>query len=280
MNTELVSTENREGILLSGAYFAGESENATGVVLFHGDGGNFYSPLYLTLANQLSRNGFACVSANRRGHDLISHGKRGGAFAGYAFESVSDAVSDYRAWVDWMKGRGHRGIVLAGHSGGGVRAVYAKSNADFEDVQAVVSVSPGEYRHEGVLDCHGERFRLPFERAKRALIDGDPGRLETPGVPWGSMWSAKAFVDCFNEDDRYSVSANAQNTHCPTLFVFGEDECDGPQTLPVCALAHRDVLGAAYPHVDVRLLPSANHGYQGQELALGKTICDWLAALA
>ena len=83
-------------------------------------------------------------------------------------------------------------------------------------------------------------------------------------------------MDCFHADNRYSVSAHAAATGCPTLFVFGSEECRGPQELPLCGAAMQRLVHAAYAHVTVEVLDGANHGYEGREVALFEVILDWL----
>ena len=73
-------------------------------------------------------------------------------------------------------------------------------------MMAVIPVSPGEYDHEGIIALHGEDFTAPFREAERNIAEGNPDALLRPGVPWGSTWSARAYLDCFNQDNRYSVN--------------------------------------------------------------------------
>ena len=103
-----------------------------------------------------------------------------------------------------------------------------------------IAVSPGEYDHEGVTALHGESFSGPFRESERNIAEGHPDVLLRPGVPWGSTWSARAYVDCFNRDNRYSVTTHAANTGCPTLYVFGAEESavGGPQEIPVVGAKH------------------------------------------
>ena len=95
-------------------------------------------------------------------------------------------------------------------------------------------------------------------------------------------------MDCFNQDNRYSVTAHAANTGCPTLFVFGSEECavGGAQELPACGAARRGLGAAGYSHVEVKEIDGANHGYEGREGELFRddvflakraleTICIW-----
>ena len=182
------------------------------VLFLHGDTGHFYAGLYLELGQRMAEQGIAFLTGNRRGHDHVANGVRGGPLAGYAFESVDDARSDFAAWLELLRERGHRRIAIGGHSGGAVRAAYAQATERFDNVVAVMPVSPGEYNHEGVVALHGEDFAGPFRDSEQNVAEGRPNVLIRPGVPWGSTWSARAYVDCFNQDNRYSVTVPRRRT--------------------------------------------------------------------
>ena len=149
--------------------------------------------------------------------------------------------------TDRCGGAGHHRIAIGGHSGGAVRATYAQATERFDNVAAVIAVSPGEYDHEGVTALHGESFSGPFRESERNIAEGQPDVLLRPGIPWGSTWSARAYVDCFNRDNRYSVTTHAANTGCPTLYVFGAEESavGGPQEIPVGGASSLGALGMA-----------------------------------
>ena len=285
MLADLVDVTTPEGIVLSGAYFAPANVNRSplvdAILFFHGDGGHFYSSLYLGLGRSMAEKGIAFLTANRRGHDHVASGARGGPLAGYAFESVGDSRADFGAWLELLRERGHRHIAIGGHSGGAVRATYAQATERFDNVMAVVAVSPGRYDHEGVIALHGESFSGPFRESERNIAEGHPDVLLRPGVPWGSTWSARAYVDCFNQDNRYSVTTHAAKTGCPTLYVFGAEECavGGPQEIPVVGAARRGLEAADYSHAQISVIDGANHGYMGREGKLFYTMFNWLSGL-
>jgi dienelactone hydrolase len=283
MLADLVQVITEDDMPLNGAYLAPTVTDRLSPVdclcFFHGDTGNFYRPFYLELGARLAAQGIALLSANRRGHDIVSNGIRDGDLQGYAHESVADSRLDYAAWLVWLRARGHTSIALAGHSGGAVRAVYAQSTGQFEAVQGVIAVSPGEYHHQGLIDLHGEVFTDTYRRAQELLEQGQPDVYLRPGMPFGATWSARSFVDCFHPDGRYSVTARAADTGCPTLFVFGAEECAGPQELPICGAAVWRLRDAAYAHVTIAVVEGANHGYEGRAVELFEVIRDWLGAL-
>ena len=282
MLTDLVEVTTDDGVLLGGAYFAPTVERRPSpieaVCFFHGDGGHFYRKLYLELGARLAAHGIAFLAANRRGHDIVSNGAPDGPLAGYAHESVNDARLDYAAWLDLLRERGHKNIVIGGHSGGAVRAVYAQSKERYTDVAGVIAVSPGEYDHENLFDLHPGEFADAYSWCVERVESGDPDAYIRPGMPWGSTWTARAFIDCFNPDNRYSVTRRAAELDCPALFVFGEEECgDGPSRLPVCGAAMRRLRDADYERVAVHVIEGADHGYRERDTQLFAAILGWLS---
>ena len=231
-------------------------------------------------AHGLAAEGIAFLAANRRGHDIVSNGAPGGPLAGYAHESVDDSRLDYAAWLELLRERGHTSLVIGGHSGGAVRAAYAQSKERYDGVVGIIPVSPGEYNHEGLIELHADEFTSAYSWCVEQVESGSPDSYIRPGIPWGSSWTAQAFIDCFNPDNRYSVTERAAELDCPALFIFGSEECgDGPQRLPVCGAAMRSLRRADYPHLTVEVIDGANHGYVDRDLPLFQTIRDWLTSL-
>ena len=283
MLADFVEVQTSDGMTLGGAYFVpadvDRGSSVEAVCFFHGDGGHFYRPLYLELGQRLAERGIAFLAANRRGHDTVSAGARGGPPKGYAYESVDESRLDYAAWLELLRERGHRRIVIGGHSGGAVRSVYAQAKEQYPGVVAVLPVSPGEYNYEGLKELHPDNFLRVYHDATHEVAEGRPHTFFTPGMPWGSTWSASAFVDCFNADNRYSVTARVEEVECPVMFSFGSEECEGPQVLPACGAAMRSVKAAEFPHITVNIIDGANHGYQGRDLELFETIHGWLKTI-
>ena len=148
-------------------------------------------------------------------------------------------------------------------------------------VAGVLAVSPGEYNHEIVAKLHGPKFKMLYKQAVSAMENGNGNELIRPGYPWGSIWSTETFIEHFHVDNRYSVTKHAFNTVVPTLFVFGEEECriGGEEELPVCGAAQRGLLESAYPHVVIKVVEGANHGYKGRVDEMACEVFTWLESL-
>ncbi|GIT53261.1 MAG: hypothetical protein Ct9H300mP16_04210 [Pseudomonadota bacterium] len=175
MLADLVEVTPEDGIALGGAYFAARgtpSEGGVdGVCFFHGDSGHFYRPLYLALGEYLSGKGIAVLSANRRGHDTVANGHavapqgvclRVGGRVPAGLQGVDGAAVQ----------QGPPAVGLGGHSGGAVRAVYAQPHGQFDEVSAVLAVSPGEYDHAGLISLTEKsssmRSRRPGPKSRPA----------------------------------------------------------------------------------------------------------------
>ncbi len=284
MLADLVEVTTQDGVPLGGAYFAPSVDKrpspVEAVCFFHGDGGHFYRKLYLELGARLAANGIAFLAANRRGHDIVANGAPDGPLAGYAHESVENSRLDYAAWLEFLQKRGYANVAIGGHSGGAVRAVYAQSQERYQSVAGVIAVSPGEYNHDGIHALHPGAFSEAYSWCVERVEADDPNAYIKPGIPWGSTWTASAFIDCFNPDNRYSVTRRAAELDCPALFVFGSEECgDGPRQLPVCGAAMRSLRVANYDRVAVRVIEGADHGYRDRDTQLFGAILGWLSAL-
>ncbi len=140
-------------------------------------------------------------------------------------------------------------------------------------------MSPGEYHHQVVVDTYGEVFEKLYRQAQTSVAEGQPETYLRSDIPFRAMWTAQAFVDNFHSDNRYSLTCHAAETGCPTLFVFGAEECAGPQVEPLAGVAMRRLRAADFVHVTVDVIEGANHAYAGREVALFESIWGWLAAL-
>lgn len=269
MNLDIVHIQTSDEVNLAGAMFSA-SKNNSAFLFFHGDGGNFYSPLYLNMGKFFSSHGITFLSANRRGHDIMSNTGNTNISGGYAFESINDFPLDFDAWINYLLKNGYESIVLGGHSGGAVRVTYAQSKVAHPNVKALIPISPGEYNHNELCRLHGDLFHEAFTFAEQAILDGNPHELLSPGIPWGSTWTAQAFVDCFNQDDRYRVSKHALVSEIPTMFVFGARETTpgDSEELPVCGLARHEIqnhIKNGSDHLSLQIIAGANHRYAGKE---------------
>src|SRR5207247_6347435 len=118
---------------------------STAAILLHGVASNFYiSSTFEPLIPKLQEFGLAVLSVNTRGHDSVFGASLGNVRRrfGAAHELVGDCRLDIAAWIDFLKSRGHRKVVLIGHSLGAIKAIYFQAHEKGADLVAVIAVSP------------------------------------------------------------------------------------------------------------------------------------------
>jgi len=124
----IVELEMRPGISASAEYLAGQ-RNKPAVLLLHGFLQTREFPTVTTLARGLHDAGFSVLSPT------LSLGvparKQSLACEAVHRHSLDDDIAEIARWVNWLKSRGHRSIVLVGHSFGSLQLLaYLEAHPD------------------------------------------------------------------------------------------------------------------------------------------------------
>ena len=270
MRTELVSIAT-DGQPLDGLYYEPEGGRCIGaVLLMHGNTMNFYVGAPRFLPPVLTRLGLACLSYNRRGHDILST-RNSRAPEGGAFQTASEAIADNNFAAAWLGARGHTAPIVIGHSNGGMLAV--RHVADHPETQALV-----------LLSAHGGGASILRQSSAAGLMAGDrvdeflaeATRLVAAGRPrelmlmpgWWYAITAESLLD--RDRNTPSILELAPRIACPVLYLRGDQE---PKDLyPAEAFAER----AGGP-CDVRIVANCDHFYNGREETVATLVADWLA---
>ena len=283
MLADLVEVTTADGIPLSGAYFAPAGQDnvlpVDAFLFFHGDGGHFTAACTCGWGSSWRREGWPfcqrtdgattwCPTGPRVGHWRVTHLKPWTSRESTTWPGWGCFGSEAPAYRHRRPQRG------------AVRAVYAQATERFSDVVGVIPVSPGEYDHETIVALHGEDFSSPFRESERHLAEGRPGTFLRPGVPFGAIWTARTYVDCFHRDNRYSVRARAAETGCPTRFIFGPRSAPaGRRSYRYAARPGGGLEASGHPNVEVNVIEGANHGYVDREAELTEMIYSYLQSL-
>ena len=90
------------------------------------------------------------MSVNNRGHEVLTAWSKNPE--GVASEKFKNCVLDFDAWIEFAKSKGHKQIVLQGHSLGAEKVVYYMNNGKYKDnVIGVILLGPAsscEYQNE------------------------------------------------------------------------------------------------------------------------------------
>jgi pimeloyl-ACP methyl ester carboxylesterase len=238
MTGELVQTTTPDHVGLHGFYRRSDARLATspesgsvdGAVLLHGLGGNFYSSrLLLHFANTLYGLGISVVVANTRGHDMISTSTWAGRAksVGAAFENVADATMDVSAWAEFMVHRGHRDVLILGHSLGAIKALYAQANGPHPKVRSIIAMSATRLSYTKLMESpRGELFRETIERC-RGLIEQQQGDdpILVP-YPFPTWMTPQCYLDKYGPAETFNWISFVDKVDVPTLMLFGQKELD------------------------------------------------------
>ena len=88
----------------------------------------------------------------------------------------TDAISEIGAWIDWLKKRGVKEIVLMGHSRGGNQAAWFASQNNDPAIKSVILVAPMTWDEKAVSKSYKERYKKELqpllEKAQKLIKSG------------------------------------------------------------------------------------------------------------
>lgn len=282
MIVDLVRTKTDDDVRLDGILQSPASEGSTPsewvVVCLHGVGGNFYgSTLFDDIAAPFLDRGIHVLRVNTRGHDGFSFATGKRRRQGAAFEIVDECRLDLAAWLSFLsQERGFKNIILAGHSLGAIKAVYATA-MDALPIAAVLAMSPP--RLSNVAFQNGEQsaeFFGDMAEAERLYQAGRPDTLLAARVPFPILISAACYIDKYGPKETYNILRYIERLACPTLFTYGQLELEKGG---IAFAGLPEAIGARHlpeQQVEVRSIGDADHMYSGVRPALAECISDWL----
>jgi pimeloyl-ACP methyl ester carboxylesterase len=269
MHTELVTIET-DTLAFDGAFYEPDGGATAGAVLLcHGNTINFYVGAPRFLPPALTALGFACLSFNRRGHDILSI-RNSRAAEGAAFQTTAEGIADNRYAARWMAARGFPHPVVIGHSNGGMLAV--QHVADHPETPALVLLSAhtggtGQVENASRAGLMaGDQLGEITAQARAMVVDGR-GRdlLLMPG--WWYVASAESFLDRLTSMP--VILDLAPRITCPVLFIRGGQE--SRESYPA-----EEFQARAGGPCDVEVVPNCDHFYVGREDRVTKIVVSWL----
>lgn len=286
MHVELVRVTTADGVRLDGVLQAPTAAKSAGapdaVLCVHGTGSNFYgSTLFDTLGERFTRLGIAVLRSNTRGHDLVSAAwtAQGPRRLGAAFETVDECREDLAAWVDWLIGRGHMRIVLAGHSLGALKVLYAEAKAHHGAVVGVLALSPPRLSYSWFgTTAAAEVFRKSYLEAVTHVEQGRPEALLQVSFPIPMIISAAGYVDKYGPAERYNLLKFIDRLAVPTLVTFGSLETGQNVVFEGLPEALRTAC-ARVSNFALTVVEGADHFYNGLHERLADASANWLQRL-
>ena len=283
MLVDLISLTSADGVVLDGIFCepdpaAVRQGPVDAVLLIHGSGRNFYSQSTRVMAEDLRRQGYACLALNTKGHDTVWVDTSDGSYYGNAYEILDNSRLDLRVGVDYLWERGYRRIALVGHSMGAVKVGYYAATEDDPRVFTVIPVSPVRLSYSYYMESEAaDEFQDNIRRADQMEAEDRALDLFAVNFPITQMFSAASYLDKHGPAERYNLVTLAPRIRIPMLVVAGELETH--VRLRDCP---RDMVTGAVncPRAEYVTIPGGNHALTNRPAEASETVLRWLGALA
>ena len=269
MKLELVEIET-DTHPLDGLLYHPEGRPTRGaVMIFHGNTMNFYTGAPRFLPPMLCELGYACLSFNRRGHDILSI-RDSRLAVGAALQTTAEGIADNQYAARWMSNKGFNNPILIGHSNGGFLAVqHAAANPDTAALILLSAHGGGTVAEKlaartGLLGASKtDELR---ERATQMIAEGKGDELIIlPG--WWYVATANSYIDRLTTMP--DTVETAPKISCPSLFIRGDMEI--PEAYPA-----EDFAAATSGICDVELIDDCDHFYRNKEDVVTRIVKSWI----
>jgi pimeloyl-ACP methyl ester carboxylesterase len=265
-SSEIVSLRTADGARLQGVVFHAAKPNAVALFLVHGYGGNFYEAYFPKLAEAAVHAGYDTLALNMRDHD-----------AGPKKSSFTDNQADIAAGAAYLRGLGHKRLVLLGQSMGTNRVLYYQAASGDQDVAATILVSgPGDLFEWNVWQFGKEKAQASIDEALNLQRTSREEELMLVDLgPIGKALYTPRYLLSMRGPDRLSNPyLNVAKVRNPILIVQGTaDKLVAPD-------AGKRLQVAAGPAAVLASIEGAGHGFENYESLLSEKILGWLSTVA
>lgn len=133
------------GIIVSADYRAGITSKPVALIL-HGYLQTRNFPLIYNLADSLSSEGYSVLTPTLSLG--VTHRSQSLACEAIHTHSMQDDVNELRYWINWLTARGHKKIVLLGHSFAAVQFLSYVQTQPADEVKQMIFISLSDMEHK------------------------------------------------------------------------------------------------------------------------------------
>jgi alpha-beta hydrolase superfamily lysophospholipase len=275
MQFELIETA--DGVALELAYFEARKAGAPAVLCTHGVGNSFCTTPLWRVAQDLHAMGWGVAVINNRGHDWVAMNPLDRRWIGAAYERFEDGALDFKAGMQWLQQRGHRSIVISGHSLGALKAAYTQAFFPAQPVIALAMFSPPRLPDDKVWDWAAHENILARSRSLAAAGKGEELMLvdmPTNAPALRGLMSAQTYINKYGAEAATTALRYTDRIRVPVFLAAGTEE--KPQ-LSFSAELEPALINA--PSVTRVTIDGADHMYTGRHGAVARKFAAWLDSL-
>jgi pimeloyl-ACP methyl ester carboxylesterase len=190
---------------------------------------------------------------------------------------VDESRHDVNAWLELLRERGFRRVLLVGHSLGAIKAVYTQAHEPHPLVAGVLAMSPPRLSHRAFLQSRDSGvYFAALSQAEQLVAEGRGDELFLAKFPFPLMITGAGYIDKYGPGERYNITRFVHQLRVPALFTYGSTEvAEGggpfagvPETL--------QKVKCETSTLDVGVVSGGDHFYVGVFDGLAEEIEDWL----
>lgn len=205
-------------------------QDGTVVLVTHGTTGHYGMEIIATLQSLLAEQGLTSLAPNLS----LGLDDRHGAYdcAVPHKHRHTDALDEIGVWVDWLKTKGVKDLVLLGHSRGGNQTAWFAAERPDPAVSGLVLVAPATWSEAYAKSDYRKRFATeldPLLKRAEALVaagKGDEWMEDTDFLycPEAKV-QAQSFLSYHAPEPRMDTPSLLDDVEVPVLVIAGtEDE--------------------------------------------------------
>ncbi|MBL8854772.1 MAG: alpha/beta fold hydrolase [Planctomycetaceae bacterium] len=259
------------------------------ILLMHGAGANFYGPSLINrVGTHLFRLGWPVLRVNNRGHDGWHVAFRGGGVTqmGAAFERLEESLWDVQAWLGWIQRNGYRRVILAGHSLGAFKILYALSQLREQSrveqkqplhdlkIETAIAISP-PCLSQSLFASSGQReqFAQTLRHCETMLDRGEDENIFRAEYPFRMLISPGCYLNKYASGERFNFTNWYANLTESILWIYGGAELQSHEALSRgVQILERDLVS----HHRLLIVPEADHFFTGTSRDVCLAAEHWL----
>ena len=271
------SIRAQDGIGLQLAYFEPRNAGAPVIITTHGVGNSFTNTPVWEVAQRLHALGWGVAVLNNRGHDWVSMNPLDRRWIGAAYERIEDSALDFKAGMEWLLQRGHRSIVISGHSLGGLKAAYTQAFLPTEGVIALAMFSSPRLPDDRVWDWPAHEKILAH--CRKLVAEGRGEELMHVDMPTNTpalrgLMSARTYLNKYGPDAATTTLRFAERIRVPVFLLAGSEE--KPQLSFSIDMEPALINAPSVRRVEIA---GADHIYTNRHDAVAREFDAWLKCL-
>ena len=275
---EFIRFSAADGVQLMGWMSRGRTK--TGVLYVHGRAGNGYENRFVdAVRSSFERQGHTFLSIDTRGRGVITHFVRESGDArlgGSCYEVFEESAFDIQGAIDCLNAQSVQKFILIGHSLGASKvANFALKHP--QNISSIVLIAP--------TDMVGWAAHDPQHNALTAqaqdLMEQDKPEALVSSACWNEIdnpLSARTYLSVCQPGTAVDIYGHGispsplSRIRIPTAIIYGDRDVGISEVYGSIEDYQKKLLSFDNPRLRLAVIEGAEHGFQGYEEALARSV--------